>query len=512
MSVLLKLLWIKIKEALMSVLPVTLIVMILFFTPLVNLTNYELIVFFVSAFLLILGIGLFNLGADLAMQPMGEQVGSSLMKSKKIKIIVLVCFVMGLLITIAEPDLSVLASQVKEVIHPTLLIFSVGIGVGLFLVLAILKIIFKKDLSLMLMFFYMLMFALAGLVILNGNGNFLALGFDSGGVTTGPITVPFIMALGVGVAATIGGRNSSENSFGLIALCSVGPILAVFLLGIAMKGDIPYTDPNYEVNPNFWSGFFQTLGSVSKEVITALGLIVGFFLIIELIFIKLPKKKLIQIGIGIAYTFIGLVIFLTAVNIGFLPIGYKMGKAIAAFHPAYLIVFGFVLGFVVVLAEPAVHVLNKQVEEVTNGGVTKRAMLIALAIGVGISIGLSMIRLTFDFSILYYIIPGYFISLGLSFFVPRMYTAIAFDSGGVASGPLTSSFILPFAIGACITLYDGPSKVLNDAFGIVAMVAMTPLITIQLLGFKAVFVKRVKEKTRLKKIIDADDEQIINFM
>ncbi len=512
MSVLLKLLWIKIKEALMSVLPVTLIVMILFFTPLVNLTNYELIVFFVSAFLLILGIGLFNLGADLAMQPMGEQVGSSLMKSKKIKIIVLVCFVMGLLITIAEPDLSVLASQVKEVIHPTLLIFSVGIGVGLFLVLAILKIIFKKDLSLMLMFFYMLMFALAGLVILNGNGNFLALGFDSGGVTTGPITVPFIMALGVGVAATIGGRNSSENSFGLIALCSVGPILAVFLLGIAMKGDIPYTDPNYEVNPNFWGGFFQTLGSVSKEVIIALGLIVGFFLIIELIFIKLPKKKLIQIGIGIAYTFIGLVIFLTAVNIGFLPIGYKMGKAIAAFHPAYLIVFGFVLGFVVVLAEPAVHVLNKQVEEVTNGGVTKRAMLIALAIGVGISIGLSMIRLTFDFSILYYIIPGYFISLGLSFFVPRMYTAIAFDSGGVASGPLTSSFILPFAIGACITLYDGPSKVLNDAFGIVAMVAMTPLITIQLLGFKAVFVKRVKEKTRLKKIIDADDEQIINFM
>jgi Protein of unknown function (DUF1538). len=511
-SVLLKLLWIKIKEALMSVLPVTLIVMILFFTPLVNLTNYELIVFFVSAFLLILGIGLFNLGADLAMQPMGEQVGSSLMKSKKIKIIVLVCFVMGLLITIAEPDLSVLASQVKEVIHPTLLIFSVGIGVGLFLVLAILKIIFKKDLSLMLMFFYMLMFALAGLVILNGNGNFLALGFDSGGVTTGPITVPFIMALGVGVAATIGGRNSSENSFGLIALCSVGPILAVFLLGIAMKGDIPYTDPNYEVNPNFWGGFFQTLGSVSKEVIIALGLIVGFFLIIELIFIKLPKKKLIQIGIGIAYTFIGLVIFLTAVNIGFLPIGYKMGKAIAAFHPAYLIVFGFVLGFVVVLAEPAVHVLNKQVEEVTNGGVTKRAMLIALAIGVGISIGLSMIRLTFDFSILYYIIPGYFISLGLSFFVPRMYTAIAFDSGGVASGPLTSSFILPFAIGACITLYDGPSKVLNDAFGIVAMVAMTPLITIQLLGFKAVFVKRVKEKTRLKKIIDADDEQIINFM
>lgn len=314
------------------------------------------------------------------------------------------------------------------------------------------------------------------------------------------------------MAATIGGRNASENSFGLIALCSVGPILAVLLLGIAMKGDIPYADPNYEVNKDFFGNLFKTMGSVSKEVIIALSLIVVFFMIIELIFIKLPKKKLIQIGIGIAYTFVGLVIFLTAVNIGFLPIGYIMGKSIAEFHPAFIIGFGFVLGFVVVLAEPAVHVLNKQVEEITNGGVSKRAMLLALAIGVGISICLSMIRLVCDFSILFYIIPGYFISLGLSFFVPRMYTAIAFDSGGVASGPLTSSFILPFAIGACITLYEGPDKVLNDAFGIVAMVAMTPLITIQLLGFKAVFVKKMKEKTRMKKIISADDEQIIRFM
>ncbi|MDE5715365.1 MAG: DUF1538 domain-containing protein [Anaeroplasmataceae bacterium] len=508
----LMLLWTKIKEALISVLPVTLIVIVLHFTPLINLTNYELLVFIVAAVLLILGIGLFNLGADLAMQPMGEKVGSSLMKSKKIKIIVIVCFIMGVLITIAEPDLSVLASQVSDVIHSWLLMMFVGVGVGLFLVLAILKIIFKKDLSMLLMFFYMMMFALTGLVILSGNGRFLSLAFDSGGVTTGPITVPFIMALGVGIAATIGGRNSKENSFGLIALCSIGPILAVLILGITIKGDIPFEDPQYEVNADFWGKFFQTMGSVSKEVIIALMLIVVFFMIIELIFIKLPRKKLIQIGIGILYTFVGLVIFLTAVTIGFLPIGYKMGIEIASHHPAYMIAFGFILGFVVVMAEPAVHVLNKQVEEITNGGVTKRSMLLALAIGVGISICLSMIRIVFDFSILFYIIPGYFISLGLSFFVPRMYTAIAFDSGGVASGPLTSSFILPFAIGACISIYGSADKVLNDAFGIVAMVAMTPLITIQLLGFKAVFVKRVKEKTRLKKIIDADDEQIIHFM
>lgn len=506
------LLWNKIKEALISVLPVTIIVLILYFTPLVSLTNYELLVFLVSAFLLILGIGLFNMGADIAMQPMGEKVGSSLMKSKKIPIIAIICFVLGVLITVAEPDLSVLASQVSDVINPIILMITVGVGVGLFLVLAILKIIFKKDLSMMLMFFYMLMFALTGLVILSGNGRFLALAFDSGGVTTGPITVPFIMSLGVGVAATIGGRNASENSFGLISLCSIGPILAILILGITIKGDIPYTDPAYVVNPSFWQGLWQTIGSVSKEVILALSLIVLFFVLVQFIYIHLPKRKLIQIGVGILYTFIGLVIFLTAVNIGFLPIGYKMGHEIASHHPGFIIAFGFIIGFVVVLAEPAVHVLNKQVEEITNGGVSKKAMLLALSIGVGISICLSMIRIVCDFSILYYIIPGYFLSLGLSFFVPRMYTAIAFDSGGVASGPLTSSFILPFAIGACIAIYGSADKVLNDAFGIVAMVAMTPLITIQLLGFKAVVEKQMREKRRIKKLMDADDEQIIHFM
>ncbi len=508
----LRLLWNKIKEALVSVLPVTAIVLIIYFTPLVSLTNYELIVFLVSAVLLVLGIGLFNLGADMAMQPMGEKVGSSLMKTKKIPIIAIVCFVLGVLITIAEPDLSVLASQVSDVINSVVLIVVIGIGVGLFLVLAILKIIFKKDLSMMLIFFYMLMFALVGLVILNGNGRFLALAFDSGGVTTGPITVPFIMTLGVGVAATIGGRNSSENSFGLISLCSIGPILAILILGITIKGDIPYSDPEYVVNPAFWNGFWTTLGTVSKEVIIALSLIVAFFVIVQFIYIHLPKRKLIQIGVGILYTFVGLVVFLTAVNIGFLPIGYKMGMEIASHNSAYIIVFGFILGFVVVLAEPAVHVLNKQVEEITNGGVSKKAMLIALSLGVGISICLSMIRIVCDFSILFYIIPGYFISLGLAFFVPKIYTAIAFDSGGVASGPLTSSFILPFAIGACIAVYGTADKVLDDAFGIVAMVAMTPLITIQLLGFKAVVEKQMREKRRMKKLINSDDEQIIRFM
>ena len=501
----------KLKESLISVLPVTAIVVLLNLTPLVDFSTTEIVVFVLSSLALIVGIALFNLGADLAMTPMGEHIGAGLAKSRRLSILLPVCFAMGLLITVAEPDLTVLASQVKDVIDPTLLIVTVGVGVGLFLVLSVMKIIFRRSLSSLLIFFYMLLFALTSLVVIHGNADFLSLGFDSGGVTTGPITVPFIMALGVGIAATLGGKNVEENSFGLIAMCSIGPILAVMALGIFAKGDIAYQVPNYSVEAGLGAALGETILSVAKEVLIAISLIVVFFFLLQIFCLKLPKRKIAQILVGIFYTVLGLVIFLTAVNVGFMPIGYQMGTDLAKSSPGLTVLFGFLLGTVVVLAEPAVHVLNKQVEEITSGTVSKKSMMLALSLGVGVSIGLSMLRIVFDFNILYYLIPGYFISLGLSFFVPGLYSAIAFDSGGVASGPLTSTFILPFAIGVCVTL-QGADKVMSDAFGIVAMVAMTPLITIQALGFRAIVTRRMQEKIAMKRILDADDEQIINFM
>ena len=501
----------KFQEALISVLPVAVIVVILNFTPLVNLSALELVVFLVSALFLILGIGLFSIGAEIAMTPMGEQVGSGLSKSKNLKLLLSVCFLMGLLITVAEPDLSVLAAQVSKVMNGTLLIVCVGVGVGLFLLISVLKIIFRKPLSSILLFFYMMLFAIAAILIINGNESFLALAFDSGGVTTGPITVPFIMALGVGIATTLGGKDASENSFGLIAMCSVGPILAVLLLGNTITGDISYEMPDYSIGAHLGSALFSTIVDTVIEVLMALGLIIIFFIVLQIFCLKLPKKKLIQIGIGIVYTFLGLVTFLTSVTVGFMPIGYKIGTELASGEPWILVVFGFILGMVVVLAEPAVQVLNKQVEDITDGTVSRKSMMIALSIGVGISIGLSMLRIIFDFNILYFVIPGYLISLGLSFFVPGLYTAIAFDSGGVASGPLTSGFILPLSIGAAYAL-QGESSIMSLAFGVVAMVAMTPLITIQLLGFRAVFAKKMRQRIAMQKILSADDEQIINFM
>ena len=501
----------KIAEALVSALPITAIVYVLALTPMVRFSATELITFTVGAVLLILGIGLFNLGADLAMTPMGTHVGSGLSRQKKLGLLLGVCFVLGMLITIAEPDLQVLANQVSAVMNGTVLIYAVGIGVGSFLVVAVLKIVFRRSLSQILMLFYMLLFALALMLVVSGNEPLLPMAFDSGGVTTGPITVPFIMALGVGISNVLGDHRSKDNSFGLVSLCSVGPVLAVLVLGIFSTNDLTYAVPDYTVSEDILGAFLHTAGHTCREVALALGLIVAFFLICQVLFLKLSRRHLVRIGVGVVFTYIGLVIFLTGVNVGFMPIGYKLGYVLSQMNAGFLVVFGLIMGVLVVLAEPAIHVLNSQVEDVTGGLVTKKSMMLGLCIGVGASIALSMIRIVFDFSLVYYIIPGYFISLALSLFVPPVYTAIAFDSGGVASGPMTSGFILPFAIGACVSL-QGAGAVLRDAFGVVALVAMTPLITIQLLGFRGIIAERKAEKRAMKRILDADDQQIINFM
>ena len=500
----------KLKESLISVVPVSILVFVLAVTPWVDISRKELAVFAGAALLLILGISLFNLGADMAMTPMGQFIGEGLTKSKKLGILVSVCFVMGLLITVAEPDLSVLAEQVGTIMNGTTLILTVGIGVGLFLLFAVLKIVFHNDLTSLLLFFYLFLFCFAALLLQNGNGAFLPLAFDSGGVTTGPITVPFIMALGVGIALSVGGRNASENSFGLIALCSVGPVAAVLLLSLAAKGNLSFAIPDYSMDTVLDNGFRGLFGEKAMEVGKSLFLVVLCFFVLQAAILKLPKTKIIQILFGIIYAFVGLVLFLAAVSMAFMPIGFKIGTQLAAYNPHLLVAFAFILGMVVVLAEPAVHVLNNQVEEITGGEVSKKQMMIALSVGVGVSIGLSVLRVRYGFSLLYYLVPGYLLSLGLSFFVPKLYTAIAFDSGGVASGPLTSSFILPLVIGACTTL-QGESAVMDFAFGVVAMVAMTPLITIQSLGFKSVLSVRRRDSEAIRRILAADDDQIIYF-
>lgn len=446
-----------------------------------------LLCFLMGAVLLLAGMMFFTLGAEIAMTPMGERVGTCLTKSRKLIIVVALSFLLGFIITISEPDLQVLAEQVPAVPN-MVLILSVAAGVGVFLVIALLRMLFGIALPPLLLIFYAIIFILAFFV----PEDFLSVAFDSGGVTTGPMTVPFIMALGVGISAIRSDRHAADDSFGLVALCSIGPILAVMILGMIYNPQdsiyVPPMIPEIENSNELWKLFAVEFPKYMKEIAVSLMPIFIFFLIFQVLVLKLSKRKLGKILVGLVYTYVGLVLFLTGVNVGFMPAGNYLGQVLAGLeYPWLLVPIAMVMGYFIVKAEPAVYVLNKQVEEITDGAISAKAMGMGLSVGVAISLGIAMVRVITGISILWFLIPGYAIALGISFFVPKIYTAIAFDSGGVASGPMTAAFLLPLAQGACVTL---GGNIVTDAFGVVAMVAMTPLITIQVMGLFAKIANR----------------------
>lgn len=468
----------KISEALAAVLPVSGIVFLLLVTV-VPVTSDMLLAFLLGACMLVIGMGLFTLGAEISMTPMGEYVGAKITSSRKLWLVVSVAFLVGVMITVSEPDLQVLANQISSIPNLTL-IFSVGVGVGIFLVLALLRIVFGIRLKYLLLGCYLVVFALAFFI----PRAFLAVSFDSGGVTTGPMTVPFIMALGVGVASIRSNDTEGNDSFGLIALCSVGPILAVMILGLIFPGDAAaYTDyamPAVDDSRELLSLFLTALPHYAKEVAMAVSPIVIFFLIFRALSGGIGEKGLGKILVGVVYTYVGLVLFLTGVNVGFMPIGNYLGQELAGSSLSWVIIpLGMLIGYFIVSAEPAVHVLTKQVEEATSGMIRGKLLSLSLSLGVAAAVGIAMLRVLLGIPILYILIPGYILALSLTFFVPDLFSSIAFDSGGVASGPMTATFLLPFAVGACTAL---GGNVVEDAFGVVAMVAMTPLIAIQTLG------------------------------
>ncbi|WP_290715411.1 DUF1538 domain-containing protein [Anaerotignum sp.] len=479
----------KIMESLASVLPLTAIVLLLSVT-LMPLSSGALVLFLFGALLLIVGMGFFTMGADMSMMPMGEGIGMQMSQAKNVGSPLFVCFVLGALITIAEPDLQVLAEQVPAIPN-NILIFSVAAGVGLFLMIAQIRIFFHIPLAKMLCVFYPLVFILAFFA----PDSFIPVSFDSGGVTTGPVTVPFIMALGIGLATLRSDKNSREDSFGLISLCSIGPILAVMLLGIFYEPDSAlYSStliPEVETTRDAAMLFAHAIPEYFHEVAVALVPIAGAFFIFQILYKRYKKHQLLRVIFGFIFTYIGLAMFLCGVNVGFMPVGQIIGGGIADSAFKWLLIpIGMVIGYFIVAAEPAVHVLTKQVEEISNGFVTAKMMQTALSVGVCISVGIAMLRILTGISILWFLIPGYAFALILTRYVSPIFTGIAFDSGGVASGPMTATFLLPFAMGACEAV---GGNVMTDAFGIVAMVAMTPLITIQMMGFITQMKERAKQ-------------------
>jgi hypothetical protein len=505
-----KILKAKIMEAFSSVLPITAIVLITS-VVLVPMPAGTVLEFLAGAALLIIGMGFFTLGADMAMMPMGEGIGIQLTRASNLFIALFVSFLMGVVITIAEPDLQVLARQVPSVPNMTL-ILTVAVGVGIFLVMAVLRIFLRIKLSILLLIFYVVVFA----ALFLAPANFIPVAFDSGGVTTGPITVPFILAMGVGVASIRSDKNSQNDSFGLVSLCSIGPILAVLVLGIFFNpggaGVESHRIPDVATSRDVVKSFAFELPNFARDVFYALGAIIVFFLVFQLISRRYKKHQIARISVGFLYTFIGLVIFLTGVNVGFIPVGQLLGSSLASSPFKWVLVpLGMVIGYFIVAAEPAVHVLTKQVEDISSGTIPQKALKRGLSIGMAAALAITMVRILLGIPILWILIPGYAFALILTFFVPPIFTGIAFDSGGVCSGPMTSTFLLPLAMGTC----EGTGgDLMRDAFGIVAMVAMAPLIVIQLMGL--IYASKIKTSAKQAGIAResmplADAGEIIEF-
>lgn len=488
----------KTHEAILSIVPVMIVMLIL--GVLLGFNIVTICSILISTVLLIGGVSLFTLGADLSMMEIGKIISSSLLKTKKVFVIAIVSFIVGVVITIAEPDLKVLASQMTAVKSSTL-ILCVGIGVGIFLCIAVLRIIYQASLKLIIGFFYLFLI----FMLFISNKEMIPVAFDSGGVTTGPMSVPFILAMGIGFCNSVSRKKSSNDSFGLVALCSIGPIITVLLLGLFIRSDMTYV---YDIAPEMNSfsrlilNYFGEVIPISKDVLISLLPIFAIFMIFSFITKNVSKRKFLKIIVGLVITIVGLILFFIGVNAGYMPVAYLLGIELYEVSKILLILIGLIIGFVIVKAEPAVAVLTEQIEKITQGSIKRSIMNNTIAIGVAIAVGLSIMRVISGISIFYFLLIGYLIAIVLMFFSPNIFTMVAFDSGGAVTGPMTTSFLLPLIIGIC---YACGGNVLTDGFGLVAFVALSPLITIQVLGI--VYQVKSNKMKRLEEV----DESIVEF-
>ncbi len=494
----------KVKEACMSVLPIALIVVLLSITV-CPLPNDIFIAFIIGSCLLVLGLGLFSLGAEMSMSKIGSHIGSNLTKSRKLYIIALISLAVGMLITVSEPDLHVLAGYTPK---KFMFILAVALGLGVFLVIAVLRIIFNVKIKYILLAGYGVIIALAFLV----PKETLAIAFDAGGVTTGAMSVPFVMSIGAGIAAMSDQKSGEDSTFGLMAICSIGPILSVLIMGlIGIEGIeyIPHGLPSFSNSQQMGLEFLSAVPKYMGDVLMGLLPILAFFFVFQHYTEKVNKKDMLKIGMGAIYTFIGIILFLVGANVGFMPVGSYIGKVLASSNFAWLVVpIGMLLGFFIIYAEPAVGVLEKQVEDATSGSIPKKILPLMMAIGLAVAAGISLIRALTGMSLLPFLVIGYIIAVLLAFITPGIFTSIAFDAGGVASGVMTATFLLPLTIGVCEAATGSDASVMSDAFGTIALVAMTPTISIQIMGliYKYRHAHAQKEQT-----INTDALDIMEF-
>lgn len=473
----------KFKEVLISVLPVTVIVIILNFT-LAPMDSHLIIRFLIGAVFIIIGLTIFLVGVDVGITPIGNHMGVAITKTNKLWFVAAAGLILGFFISIAEPDLHILAGQVDAVtsglISKNSIVIIVSVGIAIMLATGLLRIVFNFPL-------YKLLTILYGVILLIAlftSKEFLAISFDASGATTGALTVPFILALALGVSRLKKDSKASEkDSFGLVAIASTGAIISVMIMSLISKTDkITGSLEQTIVSDSIIYPYIQEFPKITQEVIVALLPIVVIFLILQKITIKISKREFRRILFGVLFTLIGLILFLVGVNAGFMDVASVVGYSIASLdNKFYVVIVGFVLGLVTILAEPAVYVLTRQIEDVTSGYVRRKVVMVTLSLGVGVAVALSMIRILIpQLQLWQYLLPGYIISIAMTYIVPKLFVGIAFDSGGVASGPMTATFILAYAQGAAEA--TAGANVLVDGFGMIAMVAMTPIIALQVLG------------------------------
>lgn len=482
----------KIKEICISVVPVLLLVLLLY--PTVAPIGATLLVqCMAGGGLIIVGLALFLIGSDIGVLPMGHLVGAELLQRRNVSLLLAGGFFIGFAATVAEPDVHVLANQVTAVapsMSRGLLVLMIALGLGLYVSAGLGRVLRRTPYRYLILGSYLPLFAIAFL----SSPQYLGIAFDAGGATTGPMAVPVIMAMGVGVASVQGSSDREDNSFGFVGLASIGPILAVLVLGLFARGNPAHVTavPLPSGADSAAAAFLDVLPRTVREVTMVLGPLALMLVVFQLTLLRMSRRRFLRMAKGILISFVGLILFFTGVNGGFLPAGTAIGAKVGASGASWLLFpIGLALGAIVVLAEPAVWILNGLVEEVSGGHIGRRLILVALSAGVSISVGISMLRILYSLSIWWFLVPGYFLAMLLTLFSPPLFTAIAFDSGGVASGPMGSTFVLSFTLGASAAYGGDP---VMDAFGVVGMIAMTPLVTIQILGI--LFKRKEKEAAR----------------
>lgn len=493
------------KEVFISSLPLALIIIVVcgIIAPMQSFMDYvKLAVGYIAV---VVGQTIFLVGLDVSILPIGKHVGSSLVRFKKAYIIIFFGLFFGFLATIAEPALAVLARQTHMIINgvnETLFIWIMGAGIGVFVGFAMYRIMKNINIKIVFAVLYLLIF----IMVIFVPQEFIALSFDGSGATTGDVSVPFILALGIGVSATMSKNKTNDDVFGIIGLASVGPILALFAYGIILKavngGVIP---PAGIYDPGAAESLISIIINNIGGVALALFPVVLVFLPFQFLLIKLPKKEFLRMLAGTLTVYIGLLVFLSGIDFGFAFAGKYIGEIfLEASRPGWfkwlLLIIGFILGMSITLSEPAVTVLGEQLEDITNGHIKKITIRMTLAIGIGFAALLFMVKILTQINILWFLVPLYIIALIMMVFSSRLFVGLAFDSGGVSGGALTSAFLTPLTLGVAQAVAAsggaaGADSILINGFGIIAFISVTPMIAVQSLGI--IYDRKMKKVEKL---------------